>query len=123
MASASNTVIAGSYQGGTIGIDGWVNQKLFISYGMMFSKSKINLDRSTVETYELITDEHRKSAASGIARGLVGGALLGSVGMIGGALSAKSKSTYTVAIQFKDGNKSLIEINNQFYKLLVSSCF
>lgn len=43
----------------------------------------INLDNSTVESYELVTDEHRKSAKSGIGRGIVGGALLGPVGMLG----------------------------------------
>lgn len=48
----------------------------------------------TIESYELITDEHRKSAKSGIARGLVGGALLGPVGMLAGGMSAKSKGIY-----------------------------
>jgi hypothetical protein len=81
------------------------------------------LNKNSVETYEVITDEHRKSAAGGIGRGIVGGALLGPVGLIGGALSAKNKGTYQVAIQFKDGKKSLLEIDDKVYKALVKSMF
>ena len=81
------------------------------------------LDKETVEAYELITDDHRKSASSGIVRGIVGGALLGPVGLIGGALSAKNKGIYQVAIQFKDGKRSLIEIDDKLYKLLIQTMF
>jgi hypothetical protein len=46
-----------------------------------------------VKSYELITDEHRKSAASGVARGIVGGALLGPVGMLAGGYLLKAKES------------------------------
>lgn len=92
--------------------------------------SAICLNRESVEEYEVVTDEHRKSAASGVARGLVGAALLGQVGMIAGSLSAKSKGIYQVAIQFKYDRKStysekrsLIEIDDSLYKILVKNCF
>lgn len=77
----------------------------------------------TVESYELITDEHRKSAKSGIARGLVGGALLGPVGMLAGGMSAKSKGIYQIAIQFKDGRRSLLEVDDKIYKAIIQACF
>lgn len=77
----------------------------------------------TVESYELITDEHRKSAKSGIARGLVGGALLGPVGMLAGGMSAKSKGIYKIAIQFKDGKRSLLEVDDKIYKAIIQACF
>ena len=83
----------------------------------------IPINKTTIEGYELITDEHRKSAASGVARGLVGGALLGPVGLLAGGLSAKNKGIYQVAVQFKDGSRSLIEIDDKIYKALISSCF
>jgi uncharacterized YccA/Bax inhibitor family protein len=35
--------------------------------------------------------------------GAVGGALLGPMGMLGGALLAKNKGAYQIALQFKDG--------------------
>ena len=82
-----------------------------------------NLFISTVDSYELITDEHRKSAASGIARGLVAGALVGPVGLLAGGLSAKTKGIYQVAIQFKDGKRSLVEVDDKVYKAIVRACF
>ena len=83
----------------------------------------VMVDKTTVESYELITDEHRKSAASGITRGIVGGVLLGPVGMLAGAVSAKNKGTYTVAIRFKDGRNSLLEVDDKIYKAIVKNCF
>lgn len=115
--SAKNKVIAGDYLGKL------VNASLgtaSISVGFI---KLLYLNKDTVDSYEVITDEHRKSAASGIARGLVGGALLGPVGLLAGGLSAKNKGTYTVAIQFKDGKKSLLEVDDKIYKNIVKNCF
>lgn len=114
---AKNKVIAGDYVGNIVG------QALgqpYISTG--FAKS-IQLNSTTVESYELITDEHRKSAKSGIARGLVGGALLGPVGMLAGGVSGKSKGIYQLALQFKDSKRSLIEVDDKIYKAIIKSCF
>lgn len=117
MAKAKNAVIAGDYSG----------KKLNGSFGivtiMLSFSTSITLNKVTVESYELITDEHRKSAASGAARGIVGGALLGPVGMLAGGLSAKNKGIYQVAIQFKDGKKSLVEVDDKIYKAIVKNCF
>lgn len=115
--SAKNRVIAGDYNGMPI-TGGFGQVRLSVS-----TFKSIVLNSSTVETYEIITDEHRKSAASGVARGIVGGVLLGSVGMLAGALSAKEKATYHVAIQFKDGKKSLIEVDDKIYNGIVQACF
>lgn len=117
MASAKNKVIAGEYAGKLLQVIGGIPQ---INIGLVKS---IKLDNTTVEQYELITDEHRKSAVSGAARGIVGGALLGPVGLLAGGLSAKNKGIYQVAIQFRDGKRSLIEVNDKIYKALIKSCF
>ena len=118
MAKAKNAVIAGDYTGkglnATLGI--------VTIYGASLKQS-IKINKDTVESYELITDEHRKSAASGVARGLVGGVLLGPVGMLAGGLSAKNKGIYQIAIQFKDGKKSLVEVNDKIYKAIIKNCF
>ena len=112
----SNKVLAGSYEGskvsgslGTVAIQNGFNM--------------IYLDKSTVEDYEVITEEHRKSASSGVARGLVGGAILGPVGLLAGGMSAKNKGTYQLAVQFKNGERSLIEVNNKIYKTLINKLF
>lgn len=117
MAKAKNAVIAGEYEGkgviGTVGI---------VQIVLGFNKTVV-INNETVETYELITDEHRKSASSGVTRGLVGGVLLGPVGMLAGGMSAKNKGIYQVAIQFKDGKKSLVEVDDKIYKAIIKSCF
>ena len=114
---AKNKVIAGDYEGrGVIAVMGRVS--IVIGFGKNYY-----LTKDVVESYELITDEHRKSAASGVARGLVGGALLGHVGLLAGGLSAKNKGIYQVVLQFKDGKRSLIEIDDKIYKALIKSLF
>lgn len=115
--SAKNKVIAGDYLGYMVG------QSLGNPYIYSGFKKSINLNNTTIETYELITDEHRKSAKSGIARGIVGGALLGPVGMLAGGMSAKNKGIYQIALQFKDGKRSLIEVDDKIYKAIIKSCF
>lgn len=114
---AKNCVIAGDYENKqlTHTVKGAVLLVAFLK--------TMPLDKTTVESYEVMTDEHRKSAASGVARGLIGGALLGPVGILAGGLSAKNKGTYTVAIQFKDGKKSLVEIDDKVYKALMKAMF
>jgi hypothetical protein len=113
----ANRVIAGDYKGKGITCaagDVFINTSI---------SKPVKLDKFTVQSYEVITEEHRKSAASGVARGLVGGALLGPVGMLAGGLSAKNKGKYQIAIQFKDGKKSLLEVNEKIYKLLIKKLF
>lgn len=110
------SVIAGEYLGWIVkpGIGG-----IMLTRG--FKKVKLNKDN--IESYEVITDEHQKSAASGVARGIVGGALLGGVGALAGALSAKEKGIFHVAIEFKDGTKSLLKIDDGIYKRLIQDMF
>lgn len=117
MAKAKNAVIAGDYNGKLLSC---TSGRVFISLGFLKS---LELHKKTVESVELITDEHRKSAASGVARGLVGGALLGPVGMLAGGLSAKNKGIYQVAVQFTDGKKSLLEVDDKIYKALIKGTF
>ena len=58
--------------------------------------------------------DSRKKVGSSIARGAVGGALLGPVGLVGGALSGKNKvtSTTTFLIEYQDGHRETKTVNN-----------
>lgn len=113
---AKNKVIAGDYKGKQVMIV-WGTAVLATT---LFNT--INLDKTTVEEYELMDESHKKSAVSAVGRGLVGGFLLGPVGLLAG-LSAKSKGVHIVAVQFKDGKKSLIEMDDKIYKALMTKCF
>ena len=113
---AKNKVIAGDYLNSNI-----IKAGLLIKIATGLVKG-IYLNKETVEEYEVITEETRKSASSGIIRGAVGATLLGPVGLLAG-LSAKNKSSHTVAIKFKDGKNSLIEIDEKIYKQLIQNLF
>jgi hypothetical protein len=121
--SAKNKVIAGDYDGKSI-LFSFGTMEVVTGFGKM---TPINKD--TVDNYEVVDEEKRKSAASAVGRGLVGGIagslILGPVGLIGGlaGLSAKSKGIHIVAIQFKDGKKSLLELDDKYYKGLMKVLF
>lgn len=114
---AKNMVIAGDYRGKAVSSVGGAVQ-IFTDF-----KNYVLLDKYGVESYDVITEDIRKSAASGVIRGAVGSALLGPVGMLAGGLSAKNKSVVTIAVRFKDGKNSLLELDEKMYKRFVQAMF
>ena len=60
----------------------------------------------------IIGSDSRKSASSGIKKGLFGGLIFGPVGAIGGALSAKNKKTTTFLIVYKDKTRETVTVKN-----------
>lgn len=114
--AASNKVIAGDYE----------KKDIMLTFGVVTLSPKlfktIQLDRSTVEEYEVIDEESRKSAVSVVGRAFVGGLILGPVGWLAG-LTGKSKGTHIVALQFKDGKKSLIEVDDKIFSALTKKLF
>ena len=113
---AKNRVVAGDYLGKS------VTQTFgMVSILIGFTKSVL-LNKDNVESYEVVDESSRKSAASAVGRGLVGSFVLGPVGLLAG-LSAKSKGTHAVAVQFKDGKKSLLEIDDKIYSALMKLLF
>lgn len=119
---AQNKVIAGDYEGKNIMIGKltFFGKEEVILYTSLTKGFPLN--KENVANYELITEEHRKSAVSGVSRGLVGGVLLGPVGLLAG-LSAKNKATHTLAIEFLDGKRSLIEVDEKIYKAILQKMF
>ncbi|MEC0089328.1 hypothetical protein [Paenibacillus macquariensis] len=113
---AKNAVIAGDYERSKFLVS---KGKLIIAIGW---KGNVTISKDTVESWEEMSEEHTKSAASAIGRGLVGSLILGPVGLLAG-LSAKNKGTHVVAIQFKDGKRSLFELDDKLHKVLVTSMF
>ncbi len=112
---AQNKVLAGAYEGSLV--MGFVTPGIYVT-----PKQPIELTKDNIVSYEVITEEHRKSAVSGISRGLVGGVLLGPVGLLAG-LTAKNMGTHTIALEFRDGQRSLIEIDEKLYKAFIQKMF
>lgn len=116
MASAKNKVTAGDYENKQVALSGG---KAVIILGMF---KNLVLDKSTIDAYEVVDETSRKSASSAVGRAAIGGLLLGPIGLAAG-LSAKSKGTHTIAIQFKDGQRSLLEVDDKIYKAIVTKTF
>lgn len=112
-----NMVIEGDYKNKAVMAP---TGKPYISLGIA---KKLYLNTDTVESYEVVNEEAQKSMSSGLVRGLIGGTLLGPAGALAGGLSAKSKSTYLIAVQFKDGKRSLLELESVLYKSLIQKLF
>ena len=111
-----NRVIAGDYRGKS------VHQSfgnISISTGL---GQKIMLDRVSVSNYEYMEKSARKSASSAACRSAIGVYFFGPVGLAAG-LTAKKKGTHLVALEFRDGKRSLIEVDDHLYKTIVKRMF
>ncbi|PFP29395.1 hypothetical protein COJ96_10855 [Bacillus sp. AFS073361] len=113
---AKNKVIAGDYEGFPVHTSFGVTQ---ITTGFV---KGIELTKNNVETYEILDETKRKSAASAVGRAFVGGVILGPVGWLAG-LSAKSKGTHIIAVEFKDGKRSLLEVDDKIRTAIVKKLF
>ena len=119
MASAKNQVIAGDYLKREVAL---FLGKPTIKLGLVDMCKIITIDSSTVESYEVVDETSRKSVASAVGRAAVGSFFFGNAGLAA-ALSAKDKRIHIVAIHFKDGKKSLLEVDDKIYKAIITKVF
>lgn len=117
LAKAKNKVIAGDY----------INCPVMQIFGIPmistgFTKS-VEINKENIESYEVLDESRSKSAISAAGRGLIGGFLLGPAGMLAGALTTKAKGIYVIALQFKDGSKSLLEVDEKIYRAIMKHLF
>lgn len=142
---AKNIVTAGDYKGGVVvlnvnltkGNEAYIlkPQNFLVTLGkgllalctvgialIFFKSRKVWLNKKTIDGYEVLGEESTTSASSAVARGAIGAAILGPIG-IAAALSAKKKGVHTVAIQFKDGKRSLLEVADDVYKVIEQALF
>ena len=108
---SKNKVIAGFHSGDSVMLSG----------GLVL----IGTDAAakwTVEDYELVSGEKSVSLTSGLVRGVAGRLLLGPWGTLA-ALTAKKTGVYTVALKWKNGKRSLLELDDKTYKAIVKSLF
>lgn len=73
-----------------------------------------------ISSYTVI-DEANKEQYS-FWKGALGIALFGGLGAIAG-VNGKKKKEYLIAIEWKDGEKSLISLDEEYYKVFVKSNF
>lgn len=121
MASAGNKVIDGEFKDRLIFYDG--NGAHIDLRESNFGKLKsLYLNQNTVARYELVDQSSDVSMASALTRSAVGKAIAGDAGGLAGAVTAKVKGIHVVLITYKNGKKSLIEIDDTRYELLKKKC-
>lgn len=121
-----NEIIAGDYLKGTALDYSMKKHCLYFTYrkgGFFSGEEKVFIDKSTVRGYDVMSEDSKKSMSSGIMRGAIGGAVFGGVGALAGAMSGKNKGVHTVAIEFNDGKRILCQLDDSWYKTLVTSLF
>lgn len=90
-----NAVVAGDYQGkAVVFID--TKKGIGIATSLFKRKDWIPLTKETVAKYEVVFDEPVKPS---------------------------SNRTFRLSVEFIDGKKSLIELEEKFYKIMMNMCF
>lgn len=116
MAKASNKVIAGDYQGKLVGGS---FSEAFISLTLT---KFLYLNRETVSSVTPLDDDSQISVASATMRGLVGELLLGPIGLVAAA-TAKRNGIHILGIEFNNGKRSVVEVDDKRYCSIIQSCF
>ncbi len=111
-----NKVIAGDYAG-----QGMMRFGKTVQITLPMFKV-IKLNRETVAEYQVLNETARTSAASAVGLATVGSFFLGSAGLAA-ALGAKQKGAYWIAVQFKDGKRSLLEVDDKYFRAITIALF
>ena len=74
-----------------------------------------------VSSYEILHTEESTSTSSAVKRGIVGSIIGGTVGGFIGASTAKQNKAYTILLHWQDGKDSLIEIDDEYYRVFIKN--
>ena len=107
---AKNWVLEGDYKHKAVIMQGG---KAVLNVGLM---KNLKLDSSTIDQIEVVDEDSQKSMGS------AGALLLGPLGVVAAA-TAKTKGVHVVAIQFKDGKRSLLELDDTRFKAIKLAMF
>ena len=113
MTKQINTILEGKYKGKKIYLFSYKNNLETSGLGWNFTKNNIS-------SYTVI-DESNKEEYS-FWKGALGTVFFGGLGAIAG-INGKSRKEYLISVEWKDGNKSLILIDDEYYKVFVKSMF
>lgn len=115
----NNLVIKGEYNNHTISVSNDTSNLVLQS-----SKNNIELSKDIVSHYEVNYMGYKRNIIDIIVRTILGVLFVGIFGLLAGFTASKSDIDYrVVSVEFKDGNKSLIKIDNKNFEILVSSLF
>ena len=111
-----NRVIAGDYKR-----QGIMKVRNGVCITLPMFKS-IKIAKETVAEYEVINTTVSVSSSSAMTRAAVGSFFFGPAGLAAG-LGAKRNGAYWIAVQFKDGKRSLLEVDDKLFRAITISLF
>ena len=83
---------------------------------MLRTMSKEEIERyrldNTIDYTIIVAEDSKKSLGSAVTRGAIGGALLGPVGLVGGAISGRNNTKTTFTVIYKSGRREIITVDN-----------
>lgn len=115
MSKKINIILEGMYKDKSICISS--DKKNLNTSGMGW-----NLTKNNITSYTILDENTKDSSEYSFWKGALGVALFGGFGAIAG-VGGKNKKEYLIAIEWKDGEKSLIHINDEYYNVFVKSMF
>ena len=82
------------------------------------------LNKKQISSYIVLDENSKNSSEYSFWKGVLGVTLFGSLGVLAG-IGGKNKTSkeYLISIEWKDGEKSLILIDDKYYKVFVRSMF
>ena len=83
-----------------------------------------SIKKERIVSYTILDENSKSSSEYSFWKGALGVALLGEWGAVAG-IGGKNKSSkeYLISIEWEDGEKSLILLDDEYYKVFVKSMF
>lgn len=111
----ANRVVSGAYEGCGIRVGLLDGPKIIKSLS-----SEIHLNKQTIKEYQVVSASEKRSGS--LMRAAVGAAIVGPVGLLAGVTGGKH-AIYQIAVTFKNGAKSLLEVDDDVYRCIVKEMF
>ncbi len=82
------------------------------------------LTKQYISSYMVLDENNKNSSEFSFWKGALGMAVFGGIGVVAG-IGGKNKSSkeYLISIEWKSGEKSLILIDDEYYKVFIKSMF
>lgn len=110
-----NIVVAGDYEGQALYFT--PRNELYIGNGI---SGGVRISKDTVARYEIAS--HETSSKFSTGKAVIGVAAFGDIGAVAG-IGGKQTEAYRVALYFRDGKQSLIEVDKKHFNALQSELF
>ena len=99
---------------------GLMNDEERVKYEKQLAKQEQAKKSKTIKQVIIVNNssDSRKKVGSTVIRGTIGNAMLGSAGLVGGALSGKNKvsNKTTFLIEYEDGHRETKEVDNDSHE-------